>query len=110
MIILAKSADAHHKPYLIYENMARVKRLVDSIHYSGPVAVAGDCTKVRKRLADFNDFGRHILGSVWELEDCIAEDPEDIQWVIEVITKAKAEATQVRAIFIFYFFTAICGT
>ena len=80
--------------------MARVKRLVDSIKYSGPIAVAGDCTKVKKRLTFSNDFGGHILGSVWELENCIAEDPADIERVINEITKAKAEANQVRAILI----------
>ncbi|KAJ7082107.1 hypothetical protein C8R44DRAFT_992225 [Mycena epipterygia] len=98
--LVAKSEDALHNPYLIFENMARVKRLVDSIHYSGPVGVAGDCTKVRKRLAYSNDFGGHIIGSVWALEDCIAEDPDDIKRVIEEITEAKAEATQVCAILI----------
>jgi hypothetical protein len=80
--------------------MARVKRLADSIHYSGPVAVAGDCTKVRKRLTFSNDFGGHILGSVWPLSDCIAEDPDDIKRVIDDVTKAQAEATQVRAILV----------
>jgi hypothetical protein len=80
--------------------MARVKRLVDSINYSGPVAVAGDCTKVKKRLTFSHDFGGHILGSVWELENCIAEDPADIERVVSEITKAKAEANQVRAILI----------
>ncbi|KAJ7751325.1 hypothetical protein DFH07DRAFT_774922 [Mycena maculata] len=98
--LVAKSEDALQNPYLIYENMARVKRLADSIHYSGPVAVAGDCTKVRKRLTYSTDFGGHILGSVWPLADCIAEDPDDIQRVIDEVTKAKAEATQVRAILI----------
>lgn len=89
-----------NNPYLIFENIARVKRLVDSIQYSGPVAVAGDCTKVRARLSYSTDFGAHILGSVWELKDCIAEDPEDIERVIDKITAAKAQATQVRAILI----------
>ncbi|KAJ6579492.1 hypothetical protein DFH09DRAFT_1445551 [Mycena vulgaris] len=98
--LVAKSEDALTNPYLIFENMTRVKRLVDSIHYSGPVGVAGDCTKVRKRLAYSTDFGGHILGSVWNLARCIAEDPDDIKRVIEEITKAKAEASQVRAILI----------
>ncbi|KAJ7147344.1 hypothetical protein C8R46DRAFT_1359850 [Mycena filopes] len=98
--LIPKSADALQNPYLIYENMARVKRLADSIHYTGPVAVAGDCTKVRKRLAYSNDFGGHILGSIWELKDCIAEDPADIERVINAIAKAKAQASQVRAILI----------
>jgi hypothetical protein len=64
------------------------------------VAVAGDCTKVRKRLTYSSDFGGHILGGVLPLKDCIAEDRDDIQRVIEKITKAKAEASQVRAILI----------
>ncbi|KAJ7254267.1 hypothetical protein C8J57DRAFT_1437247 [Mycena rebaudengoi] len=98
--LVAKSDDALTNPYLIYENMARVKRLVDSIKHEGPVAVAGDCTKVRKRLAYSNDFGGHILGSVWDLQHCIAEDPGDIERIIAEITEAKAEATQVRAILI----------
>ncbi|KAJ7821764.1 hypothetical protein B0H14DRAFT_2599009 [Mycena olivaceomarginata] len=72
--------DSLRNPYLIFENVARVKRLVDSIAYTGPVAVAGDCTK--------------------ELEGCIAEYPDDIQRVIDKITKEKAEASQVRAILI----------
>ncbi|KAJ7827674.1 hypothetical protein B0H14DRAFT_2814178 [Mycena olivaceomarginata] len=98
--LVAKSEDALQNPFLIFENMARVKRLADTIHYSGPVAVAGDCTKVRKRLTFSNDFGGHILGSVWSLTDCIAEDTDDIRRVIDEVTKAKAEATQVRAILV----------
>ncbi|KAJ7269009.1 hypothetical protein C8J57DRAFT_1066950 [Mycena rebaudengoi] len=98
--IVAKSEDALQNPYLIYENVARVKRLMDSLKYGGPIAVAGDCTKVRKRLTYSNDFGGHILGAVLPLDECIAEDPEDISRVIERIIKAKAEATQVRAILV----------
>ncbi|KAF8200490.1 hypothetical protein K438DRAFT_2110609 [Mycena galopus ATCC 62051] len=98
--LVPKSADALHNPYLIFENMAQVKCLVDSINYSGPVAVARDCTKVKKRLTFSNNFGGHILGSVWEFENCIAEDPADIERVVSEMTKAKAEANQVRAILI----------
>ncbi|KAJ7073696.1 hypothetical protein C8F01DRAFT_1075427 [Mycena amicta] len=91
-------------PYLIFENVARVKRLMKSVGYTGPLAVAGDCTKVRKRLTFSNDFGGHILGSIWDLDRCTAEDPEDIERVILEITDAKAEATQVRAILIKHLF------
>ncbi|KAJ7430573.1 hypothetical protein B0H11DRAFT_1942811 [Mycena galericulata] len=77
--LVANSEDALRNPTLVYENIARVKRLADSIKYSGPVAVAGDCTKVRKRLTYSNDFGGHILGGVLPLEECIAEDREDIE-------------------------------
>ncbi|KAJ7837146.1 hypothetical protein B0H13DRAFT_1912627 [Mycena leptocephala] len=98
--LVSKSEDALQNPYLIYENMARVKRLVDRIKYTGPVAVAGDCTKVRKRLTYSTDFGGHILGSVLPFEQSIVENSDDIDTVITKITKAKAEATQVRAILV----------
>ncbi|KAF8156205.1 hypothetical protein K438DRAFT_2076139 [Mycena galopus ATCC 62051] len=92
--LVANSEDTLTNPYLIFENMARVKRLADSVNYTGPIAVAGDCTKVRKHLTFSTDFGGHILGSVWELKDCIADDPEDIERVMNKITKEKAEASQ----------------
>ncbi|KAJ7742173.1 hypothetical protein DFH07DRAFT_980597 [Mycena maculata] len=98
--LVSKSEDALQNPYLIFENMARVKRLVDSIKYTGPVAVAGDCTKVRKRLTYSAEFGGHILGGVLPFDQCIVESPEEIDNVIARITKAKAEATQVRAILV----------
>ncbi|KAJ7746788.1 hypothetical protein DFH07DRAFT_1038081 [Mycena maculata] len=98
--LVSKSEDALQNPYLIFENMARVKRLVDSIKYTGPVAVAGDCTKVRKRLTYSTEFGGHILGGVLPFDQCVVESPEEIDNVIARITKAKAEATQVRAILV----------
>ncbi|KAJ6549173.1 hypothetical protein B0H10DRAFT_2243009 [Mycena sp. CBHHK59/15] len=98
--LVSKSEDALQNPYLIYENMARVRCLVDSLKYTSPVAVAGDCTKVRKRLTYSPEFGGHILGGVLPFEECVVESPEEIDAVIKKITKAKAEATQVRAILV----------
>ncbi|KAJ7194166.1 hypothetical protein GGX14DRAFT_586979 [Mycena pura] len=98
--LVAKSEDALQNPQLTFENLARVKRLADSIKYTGPAAVAGDCTKVRKRLAYSNDFGGHILGSVLPLQECIVTDRDDIDQVMEKIQKAKCEASQVRAILV----------
>ncbi|KAJ7877549.1 hypothetical protein B0H14DRAFT_2567669 [Mycena olivaceomarginata] len=86
--LIPKSEDALRNPYLIFENMAAARRL-DSLFGA-----------VRKRLCYSNDFSGHILGSIWALEECIAEDPQDIERVINEITKAKAEPTQVRAILI----------
>ncbi|KAJ7362733.1 hypothetical protein DFH08DRAFT_799752 [Mycena albidolilacea] len=98
--LVAKSEDSLQNPYLIYENMARMKRLIDTIKYTGPVAVAGDCTKVRKRLTYSPDIGGHILGSVLPFDQCIVENPEEIDAVIAKIMKAKAEASQARAILV----------
>ncbi|KAJ7601957.1 hypothetical protein DFH06DRAFT_1399828, partial [Mycena polygramma] len=98
--LISKSEDALQNPYLIYENVARVKRLVDTIKYTGPVAVAGDCTKVRKRLTYSHDFGGHILGSVLPFEQCTVENPDEIDAVIAKITKSNSAATQVRAILV----------
>lgn len=71
---------------------------MDAVGYKGPIAVAGDCTKVHPRLAYSTDFGGHILGSTLPLDECQVDEVEDIENVIDRIHKAKAEATQVRAI------------
>ncbi|KAJ7136427.1 hypothetical protein C8R43DRAFT_1089454 [Mycena crocata] len=96
--LVAKSEDALQNPYLIYENLARVVRLVKSIGYKGPLTVAGDCTKVRKRLTYSTDFGGHMLGSVLPFEKCVVETPQEIDAAIEKMSKANAQASQVRAI------------
>ncbi|KAG1894525.1 uncharacterized protein F5891DRAFT_897860, partial [Suillus fuscotomentosus] len=85
-------------PSLIFENIARVRRLMDAVGYKGPIAVAGDCTKVHPRLAYSTDFGGHILGSTLPLDECQVDEIEDIENTINSIHKAKAEAMQVRAI------------
>ena len=97
-MLVANSEDALSNPSLIYENIARIKRFVDSIKYSGPVAIGGDCTKVRARLTYSNDFGSHILGSTLPLDECEVDNPDDIDEIIGKITKKKVLATQVRAI------------
>ncbi|KAF8835608.1 hypothetical protein BDN67DRAFT_984506 [Paxillus ammoniavirescens] len=72
--LVAKCPDALRNPSLVYENIARVKWLVDVVQYGGPVSVGGDCTKV--------------------------EVMDDIDNIIDNIQKAKAEAKQVCAILI----------
>ncbi|KAH9853326.1 hypothetical protein C2E23DRAFT_859281 [Lenzites betulinus] len=62
-----KSPDCLTDPDLTLKNVARVKRVVDALKYTGPVALAGDCTKVRKMLTYSNDFGSHVLGAVLPL-------------------------------------------
>ncbi|KAL4066532.1 hypothetical protein J3A83DRAFT_4189827 [Scleroderma citrinum] len=68
--LVAKSADALVNPNLVFENVVHMKWLVTAVGYSGPVAVAGDCTKVCPQLAYSSDFEGHILGSTFPLDKC----------------------------------------
>lgn len=85
-------------PYLVWDNMLRLKRLVVAMKFEGGIAVAGDCTKVRTCLTYSTDFGSHVLGSVLPLEECEVNETEDIDEVIAEIKKKKATASQARAI------------
>lgn len=78
--------------------MARVKRYVDSIKYTGPIVIGEDCTKVKKRLAYSTDYGAHVLGSVLDLSEVEVDDADDINEIVERVIKQGAFATQVRAI------------
>lgn len=71
-----------------------------SISYSGPLAVGGDCTKVRSRLTYSNDHGSHILGSTLDINTCQVDEYDDIDKIISEVKSKKAMATQVRAILI----------
>lgn len=98
--LVAKSDDALQNPDLIFENVVRVKWLLDIVKYEGPVSVGSDCTKVRARLSYSQDFGSHILGSVLPMDQCEVDDAEDIEAVINRVKEAKAMATQVRAVIV----------
>lgn len=93
-----KSEDALQTGELKFENMARVKRLQDSLRCKAPLAMGSDCTKVRARLSYSNDYGGHVLGSVLSLSKCRVEDANDIDDVINEIKEKNAHATQTRAI------------
>jgi hypothetical protein len=84
--------------------MARLKRLMDRVKFTGPCAFGGDCTKVRKRLSYSNDFGGHVLGSVQPLDECEVHDAEDVDIVVDRLSDKKA--TQVRAIMVKVIFPA----
>jgi hypothetical protein len=96
--LVAKSEDALQVPLLVYENMARVLRLVKAVNFHGAIVISSDCTKVRARLSYSTDFGSHVLGSVLPLEECEVDESEDIDGVIADIKKKKAIASQTRAI------------
>jgi hypothetical protein len=96
--LVANSEDSLQSPLLHFENVARLKRLMDAKNYCGPVSIGGDCTKVRSRLTYSNDFGSHVLGSTLPLDECEVHECEDIDKVIDHIKSKKATASQTRAI------------
>ncbi|TFY51504.1 hypothetical protein EVG20_g10971 [Dentipellis fragilis] len=68
------------------------------VGYKGPIAFAGDCTKVRASLTYVNNFGGHILGSMLPLEECEVKYPEDIDRVMAHIESEGAKAKQVHVV------------
>ncbi len=97
---MKKSPDCLSDPDLVFENVARVKRLIDMLKYSGPVALAGDCTKVRKCLTFSNDYGSHVLGAALPLEECAVKDRNDIENFVSRVSESNDFASQVRAILV----------
>ncbi|KAJ3860384.1 hypothetical protein EV359DRAFT_49199, partial [Lentinula novae-zelandiae] len=96
----SRSVDALQNPYLVFENMARVKQYYDSLKYSGPVIAASDCTKVKKRLNFSVQFGCHILGTMMSLQEVEVDSVEDIDEIVEQAVKGGSLATQVCAVMI----------
>ncbi|CAG8855540.1 27273_t:CDS:2, partial [Gigaspora margarita] len=58
---------ALHDPELCFENVAQVKRLVDTIKYTGPIIAMSDNTKIKERLGFSSLFGC-IVGSTLSTE------------------------------------------
>ncbi|KAF8195480.1 hypothetical protein BJ912DRAFT_900722 [Pholiota molesta] len=96
--LVTKSADAFKNPALIFENVARVKRYVDSVNYHGPIIIGSDNTKVRKRLNFSTEHGAHVLGTTFKLDEVEVDDADDITEIVERTIKQNAFATQARAI------------
>ena len=62
--------------------------------------IAGDCTKVRKRLTFSQTFGSHILGTDLPLSECSVNNTENIEVVISRANNEKRIVSQTRAILI----------
>ncbi|KAG6906610.1 hypothetical protein DXG01_012964 [Tephrocybe rancida] len=93
--LVANLEDVLQNPHLVYENVACVKRFVDSINYTGLLVVASDCTKVRSQLTFSTDYGAHVLGSVLPLEAVKVDDTEDIDRIIKKVRDNKVLAMQI---------------
>ncbi|ETW75570.1 hypothetical protein HETIRDRAFT_456138 [Heterobasidion irregulare TC 32-1] len=96
--LVSNSKDVLQNPDLVFENIARVKRFADHRQYTGPIAFAGDCTKVRPRLAYSSHFGGYILGSTLPLDECKIKHSDDIDRLVQRAKAEKAIASQVRVI------------
>ncbi|GET63656.1 hypothetical protein GLOIN_2v1427013 [Rhizophagus irregularis DAOM 181602=DAOM 197198] len=90
------SEDHLTNPDLCFENVARFKRLIDSIQYNGPVVVMTDNTKLKSRLRYSPTFGC-IIGSVFPVEETKINVYADIPNIISKIKNEKAIAKDVRA-------------
>ncbi|CAG8795430.1 9311_t:CDS:2, partial [Gigaspora rosea] len=71
---------ALHDPELCFENIARVKRLVDTIKYAGPIITMFDNTKIKERLGYSSIFGC-IVGSVLSTESTKVSTYEDVHQI-----------------------------
>ncbi|GBB96321.1 hypothetical protein RclHR1_27250001 [Rhizophagus clarus] len=90
------SEDRLTDPDLCFENIARFKRLIDSIQYNGPVVVMTDITKLKSRLRYSPTFGC-IIGSVFPIEETKINVYADIPNIISKIKNEKAIAKDVHA-------------
>ncbi|EXX63831.1 hypothetical protein RirG_148620 [Rhizophagus irregularis DAOM 197198w] len=89
------SKDTINNPDLCYENVARFKRLLDSLHYKGPVVVMTDCTILKSRLQYSTNLG-YIVESTLDQNDCKIETYNDIYKKISDIKQRNAIAKYVR--------------
>lgn len=90
------SEDCLTNPNLCFENVARFKRLADSIQYNGPVVAMTDNTKLKSRLRYSPTFGC-VIGSVFPIEETKIDVYADIPNIINKIKNEKAIAKDIRA-------------
>ncbi|CAB4436211.1 unnamed protein product [Rhizophagus irregularis] len=89
------SEDIINNPDFCYENVARFKRLLDALHYKGPVVAMTDCTKLKAGLQYSSNLGC-IVGSTLDRSDCMIETYDDIYDKVSNIKQKNAIAKDVR--------------
>ena len=83
-------------PELCYENVARAKRLIDTINYNGPICAMTDNTKLKPRLRYSSNLSC-IIGSVLSNEETMVNVYNDISKIINNIKSESGIAKNVRA-------------
>ncbi|PKB95297.1 hypothetical protein RhiirA5_262239, partial [Rhizophagus irregularis] len=88
--------DTLTNPNLSFENVAKFKRLIDTLNYRGPIVAMSDNTKLKPALR-YNPVLGCIVGSTLSTEQTKINKYEDIQPIINNIKTKKAIAKDVRA-------------
>jgi len=83
-------------PNMCYENVARFKRLLDTLKYDGLIVAITDNIKLKPGLQYFAQFGC-IISSSLQLEETQVNNYDDIPIIINNIKEKKAIAKDVRA-------------
>ncbi|CAG8602206.1 26999_t:CDS:2 [Dentiscutata erythropus] len=91
----AYSPYALYDPELCFENIALVKRLVNTIEYAGPIIAMSDNTKIKERLGFSSIFGC-IVGSMLLTESTRVFIYEDVHQIVDMIKSRNAIASQVH--------------
>ncbi|CAG8717288.1 37789_t:CDS:2 [Gigaspora margarita] len=81
-------------PELCFENVAQVKRLADTIKYTGPIIALSDNTKIKERLG-FSSLLGCVVGSTLSTELTRVSTHEDIYQIVDMIKSHNAIASQV---------------
>jgi hypothetical protein len=81
---------------MCYENVARFKRLLDTLKYNGPIVAMTDNTKLKPGLQYSAQYGC-IVGSSLQKEETQLNSYDDIPLIINNIKERKAIAKEVRA-------------
>lgn len=92
----SNNEDRLTNPELYFENVARFKRLIDTIGYNGPIAAMTDNTKLKERLRYSSILGC-IIGSTLPKEETVINVYSDIPSTIAKIKEKNAIAKDVRA-------------
>ncbi|CAG8822923.1 5389_t:CDS:2, partial [Gigaspora margarita] len=87
--------DAINNPDLCYKNVVRFKRLLDTLHYKGPIVAMTDCMKVKSGLQFSSSLGC-IVGSTLNQNDCIIKTYDDIYDKVSNKKQKNAIAKYVR--------------
>ncbi|EXX73794.1 hypothetical protein RirG_057140 [Rhizophagus irregularis DAOM 197198w] len=88
--------DTLTNPTFSFKNVAKFKRLIDTLNYQGPIAAMSDNTKLKPALRYHSGLGC-IVGSTLSIEETKINAYKDIPIIINDIKIKKTIANDVRA-------------